>query len=59
MSKRVFTVEPDDRLSKACEAMLDHKVSALPVVDDMNLIGIVTTSDLLDHFLTALRDSAG
>jgi CBS domain-containing protein len=57
MSRRVFTVEPEDRLSAACDVMLDHKISAVPVVADATPVGILTTTDLLDHFLSVLGDS--
>jgi acetoin utilization protein AcuB len=56
MTERVWTVEPMARLTDAARGMLDHRVSALPVVDWGRLVGILTLTDLLDHCLEVLRD---
>ncbi len=47
MSEDVVTVGPDTSSAESAAAMLDAKISALPVVDDGKLIGMVTTDDLL------------
>ncbi|HVS18509.1 MAG TPA: CBS domain-containing protein [Planctomycetota bacterium] len=44
------------RLSVAARRMLEHKISALPVIDGERLVGILTLTDLLDHCLGALRE---
>lgn len=46
------------RLSVAARRMLDHKISALPVLHGERLVGILTLTDLLDHCLGALREAA-
>jgi CBS domain-containing protein len=48
-------------VSLAAERMIVNHISALPVVDDGTVVGIVTVTDLLDHFLESLRepDAAG
>jgi len=45
MSAAVIVVDPDRPIAEAARLMLDHKIGALPVVDEGRLIGIVTESD--------------
>jgi CBS domain-containing protein len=47
MTKSPATVAPDARLLKAAELMLSANASALPVVSEDRLIGIITEGDLL------------
>lgn len=46
MSKPVLTISSDDPISKAAEIMLNNLVTGLPVVDESEIIGMITTSDL-------------
>jgi CBS domain-containing protein len=46
MTENVITVLPTEDVVFAFEKLMKYKVSALPVVDDGNLIGIVTATDL-------------
>ncbi|WP_435320552.1 CBS domain-containing protein [Haloarchaeobius sp. TZWSO28] len=48
MSTPVVTAEPTDSLGHAVDMMLDHDVSSVVVVEDGKVVGIATTSDLLD-----------
>ena len=34
MTKRVITVRPDTSVGEIADLLLDHKVSAVPVIDD-------------------------
>jgi CBS domain-containing protein len=48
MVRDVFTVGPDDDISRAAKMLVDHDISALPVVDqDRRVIGILSEADLL------------
>lgn len=47
MTRTVITVGPDRDVREAAAIMLDEKIGALPVLDDWQLVGIVTESDLL------------
>lgn len=47
MTKDVITVRPDDTVRRAAEIIAGHPFHALPVVDDGELVGIITTLDLL------------
>jgi len=53
MTRDVQTLSPADPLSRAAELMLDFKFSALPVVDG-ELVGILSSSDVLDHCMNTL-----
>ena len=50
MTHEVITVEPDTEISVAVGKMLSERVNCLPVVDDNNLCGIVTSTDFLKTF---------
>jgi CBS domain-containing protein len=47
MTRDVVTVAPDEPVFRASVLMRQRKVSALPVVSEGRLVGIVTTHDLL------------
>ncbi len=50
MTAPVVTVKPDDTVGEAARLMLDHDVSALPVVDDAgSLVGILSHADFGLH----------
>ncbi len=56
MSSRVYTVRADATVVDAANIMLDHNISALPVVNDRDhLVGIMSHSDF---FLKPIRDPA-
>src|SRR3954454_3702746 len=48
MTEHVVTVAPDASIVEALQAMLQNRISGLPVVDKAgNLVGIVTEGDFL------------
>jgi CBS-domain-containing membrane protein len=48
MSRHVITVTPDTSFKEIVERLLEHDISALPVVDtDGRLVGVVTEADLV------------
>lgn len=47
MSSPPYVVGPDESVSAAARQMLSRRISALPVVEDGALIGILTTTDCL------------
>lgn len=49
MTKQLATLDPDDTLSIAAGIFQENLFHALPVVDDGNLIGLVTTHDLINY----------
>ncbi|ADL58056.1 conserved hypothetical protein [Methanothermobacter marburgensis str. Marburg] len=46
MTADVITVEPSEDVVFAFEKLMKHRISALPVLDEGKLVGIVTASDL-------------
>lgn len=58
MTAAPIVVEPDTPASEAARLMIDHAISALPVMRGETLVGIVTTSDILMAFVrTEIRNS--
>jgi acetoin utilization protein AcuB len=51
MTKALVTVSPGWDPRDAAVLMLDHKIGALPVVDNGQLVGIITETDLLRAFV--------
>ena len=47
MSSPVITVSPDTRLKEVAELLVAHGISAVPVVEDGELVGIVSEADLV------------
>jgi CBS domain-containing protein len=49
MTRVVVTVQPDMLLTEAIKVMLEHNVSAVPVVDArQDLVGIITEYDIMN-----------
>lgn len=45
------TIRPDSNLTEAANIMAEASIHALPVVDsDQNLVGMITSNDLIRHF---------
>ena len=53
MTKAVITVGPRREIGEAAVLMLEHKIGALPVLEDGRLAGIVTETDLLGTLAAA------
>jgi acetoin utilization protein AcuB len=53
MSRRVETAGPSTTLADAADRMTRAKVSALPIMEQQRLLGIITETDLLKVFVTA------
>jgi len=51
MTAKLFTASPDMPVDEAARILRQHKVNSLPVVEKNNLVGILTTSDVLDAFV--------
>lgn len=52
MTRRVLTVPPDTELATAARMMVDHAVHRLFVIQDDELLGVLTTKDLLRLWLS-------
>lgn len=53
MTRRVITVGPDRPIEDAARLMLEHRIGALPVLEEGRLVGILTETDLLRAFVAA------
>jgi CBS domain-containing protein len=51
MVPAVVTVSPDTSLCDAVRLMLDKKIGCLPVVEKAGLVGLITETDILAHYL--------
>lgn len=51
MTRSVITIGPDHAARHAAQLMLEHRIGALPVLDDGHLIGIITETDIVRAFV--------
>lgn len=58
MTTYPMTLDPDDTVGLAADIFLSNKFHALPVVEDHQLIGIVTTHDLLQFSFNSSYDKS-
>ncbi len=49
MTTRLATLEPQQKIGVAAEVFLENLFHAIPIVKDGNLMGIITTFDLLKY----------
>lgn len=58
MVKDVVTVPPDYTVENAAQLLIDKKIGCLPVVEnDMELIGLVTETDVLQYYISQAKQS--
>jgi acetoin utilization protein AcuB len=58
MTRSVITIGPDRPAQEGAQIMLDHRIGALPVLDDGHLVGIVTETDIVRAFAGATGPGA-
>lgn len=51
MVKDVVTITSETTIKEAAKILAEREFHALPVVDDGALVGIITTTDLLNYFI--------
>ena len=51
MIKKPITVSPDDDIEFAAQLIYNHKIGGMPVVDNGQLVGIITATDILRTFI--------
>jgi len=57
MSKKPVTVTPATTLETAAQILLKRKIGGLPVIENGRLVGMITTSDVLQAFLDVMGAS--
>ncbi len=50
MTKKVFTLKPEDSLADAIKLFRRKKITGAPVLDNGKLVGIITEKDILTSF---------
>ena len=54
MVKDLITITPDATIERAAKILHDRKIGSLPVVEDDKLVGIITSTDLMEVLLDGL-----
>lgn len=54
MVKKIVTIPPDTTIERAAHIMQENRISALPVLRKENLVGIITTTDVMEILLEAI-----
>jgi len=57
MTEKLVAVGPQTTLEEAAKLLLKHKFGGLPVVEEGQLVGIITVSDVLQAFLDVMGAS--
>lgn len=57
MSKKAITVTPATTVEAAAQLLLKQKIGGLPVVENGRVVGIITTTDILQAFLDVVGAS--
>ena len=57
MSKKPTTVTPATTVEVAAQLLLKQKIGGLPVVENGRVVGVITTSDILQAFLDVMGAS--
>ncbi|MEM5790229.1 MAG: CBS and ACT domain-containing protein [Syntrophobacteraceae bacterium] len=54
MTREIVTATPDMHIERAARILIDKKIGALPVVREGKLVGIITSTDIMEVLLTAI-----
>jgi acetoin utilization protein AcuB len=57
MTPNPFAVAPEDRLEKAVELMLQHRIGGIPVVENGRIVGILTETDVFRAFVLVMTQA--
>jgi acetoin utilization protein AcuB len=59
MKKNIITIPCDTTIEQAALIMQENRISALPVMEGKKLVGIITTTDVLEVLLRAIGVDEG
>ena len=59
MAYEPITISPDDPIAEAARLMLQHKIGGLPVVENGELVGIITETDFCRLLILQPENSEG
>ena len=54
MTRNVITISPDISVEEATTLIHDNKIGCLPVVEDGNLVGIITENDVMEMLIDVM-----
>ncbi len=54
MTRNVITISPDISVEEAATLLHDNKIGCLPVVEDGNLVGIITENDVMEILIDVM-----
>ncbi len=54
MIKAVITISPNTTIERAALLMQEHDINGLPVMEDEELVGIITSTDVMEVLLRAI-----
>ena len=54
MSKKIITISSGTTIERAARIMQENRISALPVMEAEKLVGIITTTDVMEVLLRAI-----
>ncbi len=54
MTRNVLTISPDISVEEAATLLHDNKIGCLPVVEDGNLVGIITEDDVMEILIEVM-----
>jgi acetoin utilization protein AcuB len=54
MTRNVITISPDISIEEATTLLHDNKIGCLPVVEDGNLVGIITENDVMEILIEVM-----
>lgn len=57
MSTTVYTLHPDQTVEEAMELMTNRRVRHLPVVEDGNILGVISIGDVVQNIIHRQRET--
>jgi len=57
MNKKIISVSPDSDIKDAIKYMKKYEISQMPVIEDSNVVGMISESIILDAVLNSEKDT--
>jgi CBS domain-containing membrane protein len=55
MVDEVITISPETSIEEAAKVILEKKIGCLPVTEEGNLVGLITETDILRHYVESKK----
>jgi len=55
MVDEVITISPEASIEEAARVILEKKIGCLPVTEEDNLVGLITETDILRHYVESKK----